>query len=183
MPTRRRRRSVVVAPLAFLALIVVAACGGAVDNTDLFKKSNGTTTTTGTPTATPTATSSPTTLPPSTPTVPPTKPDPQCGVSFAADVMQVFDQAGCASLACHGGEVNAPSMDQTSPALTYKSLINFTLSNGDPYVEIGNTDPKASSITCNLRGNCGTRMPLTGKLNSNQLSVIDGWIACGAPFN
>jgi hypothetical protein len=74
-------------------------------------------------------------------------------------------------------------MDPTSPALTYKSLVGFTMSTGEPYVAIGSTDPKASGITCNLRGSCGTRMPIGGKLSSNQLAVIDSWLACGAPFN
>lgn len=183
MIPRRRRRSIVVAPFAFLGLIVGAACGGAVDNSDLFKKSNGTTTTSGgTPTATPTATATPQPTTTSTP-IPQPKPDPQCGVSFATDVMQVFDQAGCASNACHGGGVNAPEMDQTSPSLTYKSLVGFTASNGDPYVAAGSADPMASAISCNLRGGCGPRMPIGGKLNSNQLSIIDAWLRCGAPFN
>jgi hypothetical protein len=181
MSIRRRRRSVVVAPLAFLGVIVVAACGGAVENGDLFKKSGGTTSTSGgAPTATATSTPG---NPTQTPPVPQPKPTPQCAVSFATDVMHVFDQAGCAAVGCHASDVIPPAMDPTSPSLTYKSLSTFTMSTGDLYVTAGSPDPNASGITCNLRGGCGTRMPIGGKLNSKQLSVIDSWLACGAPFN
>lgn len=171
-------------PLSFLALVVVAACGGAVDNSDLYKKSGGTTTTSGgTPTATATATANPPTAPTMLPPVPQPKPDPKCGVSFSTDVMQVFAQTGCMSTGCHKGNINDPEMDATSPALTYKSLVSFTLSNGQPYVAVGTTSPKSSSISCNLRHQCGVGMPLGDKLDSNQLDVIDQWLACGAPFN
>lgn len=179
----RRRRSAVVAPFSVLAVVVIAACGGAVDNSDLFKKGSTTTSSGGTPTATATATSTPPSLPTSSPPVPDPQPAPACQVSFATDVMQVFDQAGCADLQCHGGKLNEPAMDSTSPSLTYKSLTAFTMSTGEPYVALGTTVPKASGIFCNLRGNCGVRMPLGDKLTSKELTIIDSWLACGAPFN
>lgn len=183
MAPRRRRRSVVVAPLSVLAVVVIAACGGAVDNSDLFKKGSGTTSSGGAPTATATPTSTPPSLPTASPPEPLPEPAPTCQVSFATDVMLVVDQAGCADLQCHGGNINAPAMDSTSPSLTYKSITNYTMSTGEPYVALGTTVPKASGIFCNLRGNCGVRMPLGDKLTSKQLSVIDSWLACGAPFN
>jgi len=184
MAPRRRRRSVVVAPLSVLAVVVIAACGGAVDNSDLFKKGSGTTTSGGTPTATPTATSTPPSLPTASPPVPQPQPAPACDVSFATDVMQVFDQAGCSDASCHGASLNAPEIDPTSPALTYKTITSFTLSSGEAYVALGTTVPKASGMFCNFRGNCGVRMPLGGdKLTSKQLSIMDTWLACGAPFN
>lgn len=74
-------------------------------------------------------------------------------------------------------------MDLTSPSLTYKSLTDFKSSNGQPYVSVGSTNPKASAISCNLRHQCGVGMPLGDKLGANQLDVIDTWLACGAPFN
>ena len=104
-------------------------------------------------------------------------------MSFAADVTLVLQQAGCGGLACHNGGINQPTVDPTSPSLTYKSLTTFTMSTGDPYVAVGDPDPKASGMFCNLRGDCGVRMPLGGRLTSKQLAVIDSWLACGAPFN
>ena len=183
MAPRRRRHSVVVAPLSLLTLIVAAACGGAVDNGDLFKKNQGNTTSGGTPTATPTATSSPPSVPTVLPPVPEPKPDPQCAVSFTTDVMQVLSQTGCGNVQCHGAKLNEPAIDPTSPSLTYKAITAYTMSTGEPYVDVGNTDPGASGMFCNFRGACGPRMPIGGKLNSNQLKVMDAWLACGAPFN
>ncbi len=167
---------------ALLALLTAAACGGAVDNSDLFKKNGTTSSSGGTPTATPTATSTPPSGPTANPPPPPPAPT-TCDVSFAADVTLVLQQAGCGGLACHNGGINRPTVDPTSPSLTYKSLTTFTMSTGDPYVAVGDPDPKASGMFCNLRGDCGVRMPLGGRLTSKQLAVIDSWLACGAPFN
>ena len=180
----RRSRSAAALPLSLLGLVVVAACGGAVDNSDLYSKGGGQTASSGgAPTATATATATPPSAPTTTPQVPPPTPAAKCGVSFSTDVMQVFVHTGCTANGCHKGNFNDPPMDASSPSSTYKSLTNFTLSNGKPYVAVGNTNPKASMIFCNLRNQCGAGMPIGGKLDSTQLDVIDTWLACGAPFN
>jgi hypothetical protein len=168
------------------AVIVVAACGGAIDNGDLFQKDQGTTSGTsgGTPSPSPSPSSSPTTAPPS-PTPSPPKPATKCAVSFKADVLALFAKHDCSALECHGGPAafNEPAIDTTNPQTAYKQITTFTLSTGKTYVAVGNTEPKASGMYCNFRGNCGTQMPLVDKLASQELDIIDAWLACGSPFN
>jgi hypothetical protein len=168
------------APLLALAVVVLAACGGAIDNGDLFSKDQGTSsgapgaTTTPTATAQPTASSAPKPSPPSA----------TCGTSFKNDVMLVFQQTACSNLECHGGPLpkNPPRVDTLDAAATYKELLGFVLSDGSPYV-VQSKDPKDSSLNCNLRDNCGVGMPIGRKISSKQLAVVDAWLACGAPFN
>jgi len=96
----------------------------------------------------------------------------------------VFASNGCAGAACHGGSQprNDPPIDLANAAATYKELVGFTMSNGQPYV-VPQSPPKSSGISCNLRGACGVPMPIGSKLTSKQLQVIDDWLSCGAPLN
>src|SRR4051812_7727237 len=163
-PMQPRRRSVVgLASLGLVVVVVGAACGGAIDNTDLFNKDQGTSGSSGaTPTATATTTPTPTATggPVPAPTPQP-KPDPACVVSFSKNVMTVLVENGCTNTMCHGGGTpyNEPGISANDAALTYKNLVTFTLSTGKRYVVVGNTAPKASGIFCNLRSNCGVGMP------------------------
>jgi hypothetical protein len=95
--------------------------------------------------------------------------------------MAIFAQAGCTNAACHGGALNPPTITSDA-AVTYKAITSFTLSDGTPYVVSGGK-PKDSGLFCNVRGDCGVRMPPQRKLDSKELDVIDEWLACGAPFN
>jgi hypothetical protein len=166
-------------------VIAVAACGGAINNEELFQKDDQTASGTPTPggSASPSPTSSPTTAP--TNVTPPTpKPSTKCDVSFKNDVIGVLAAAKCSTITCHGGPApfNQPGIDTDSAPSAYKTLTSFKLS-GKAYVAVGSTDPKASAIRCNLRGDCGTSMPPGDRLPSADLDVIDAWLACGAPFN
>lgn len=167
------------------ASTMLAACGGAIDNTDLYKKDQGSTTSSSGSTPAPTATATP--LPEPGPPIPlPPKPLPKCDVSFQKDVLVVFASTGCSSEACHGGANprNEPRIALADPpAVIYKTLTNFTMSNGQTYVVPQSTSPKSSGISCNLRGACGVPMPIANKLSSKQLNVIDDWLSCGAPLN
>ena len=176
-PLRSRR------PAAVLGIaLVAAACGGAIDNGDLFQKEQGTS---SGGTTSPSPTGSAPSSPPGTPVPQPTPPNGRpCTVSFKKDVLDVLSAGGCASAQCHGGPSfrNRPNIDPAQSLFTYKNLRAYEIE-GVPYVAIGSTDPDDSSITCNLRGACGTRMPLGDKLSSTQLDVIGKWLSCGAPFN
>lgn len=162
--------------------LLAAACGGAIDNGDLFQKEQGSSGSSGS-TTTPTATATG-----NTPTAPPGKPttpkDDTCAVSFQKDVMAVLVSAGCSALQCHGGPtgLNQPQIDVKSAVLTYKNFVAFEI-DGQPYVAVGSKDPEDSAMFCNFRGDCGPRMPIGDKLSSKQLDVMDRWLACGAPFN
>lgn len=163
--------------------LAAAACGGAIDNSELFQKEQGTSS--GGSTPAPTATGTATSSPPSRPVPQPPQPNDQpCAVSFKKDVLNVLSSTGCSSVQCHGAPtfVNQPNIDPAQSALTYKNLIAYEI-DGRPYVAMGSKDPDDSSITCNLRGDCGTRMPLGDKLSGKQLDVIEEWLSCGAPFN
>ncbi|MDB4936989.1 MAG: hypothetical protein JWP87_3961 [Labilithrix sp.] len=165
--------------------IMAVACGGAIDSDDLFGKGQGTTSGTSGGTTTPAPTTSATTSPTPAPVPPTPKPTTKCDVSFKQDVLDVFANAKCSTAACHGppATLNEPGIDANSAPFTYKTITTFKLSTGQPYVVVGSTDPKASGMYCNLRGDCGARMPVGDKLSSNDLDVIDTWLACGAPFN
>jgi hypothetical protein len=166
-------------------VVALAACGGAIDNTDLYTKDQSSSGSSGRPAPTGSSTSSP--APSPTPTVlppPPAPPAPACKVSFTKDVMAVFVQTNCANAACHGGELgrSAPTINPQDPKGTYAELSAFQLSNGQTYI-VPNGVPKSSGLFCNLRGQCGVAMPIGDKLTSKQLDVVDAWLACGAPLN
>jgi hypothetical protein len=164
--------------------IVTGACGGAIDNGELFQEgsSSGASGTTPTPTSTPP--SKPTATPTPAPTSSPPKPnDKPCVVSFEKDVLQLFEDYDCTSSSCHGGNLNAPRITASNPTGTYQALKSFKLSTGKAYVAVGATDPKSSAMYCNLRGQCGVPMPIGDKLDEEELQVIDDWLACGAPLN
>jgi len=178
-----RSRSALLVSLVAPAIGLAIACGGAIDNGELFKgdegSSSGSSGTTPTPTSRPTSGPTPQPVP-----VPPPKPnDKPCVVSFEKEVMQLFENYDCSSAACHGSGLNRPQIDSDDPQLTYKTLVSFKTSGGKPYVAVGSTDPKSSGMYCNLRGDCGVRMPLGNKVDSADLKTLDTWLACGAPFN
>ena len=174
-----------------VALLAAPACGGAIDN-ELNQK-GGTSGSSGGGATTPVPTSSPTPQPTTKPPVPTPVPQPdpngKCRVRFEKDVLDVFQQANCGNANCHGGSSprNEPTIDPTMPQLTYKAMVSFTLTNGQPYVVVGNPDPTASGLHCNLTGNgaiCGVAMPLPmTPLTKAQLALVDEWLACGAPLN
>ena len=162
---------------ALLAFIVaLVACGGAVDSDNLFDKNAGASGATPAPTTTPT--NQPAQAPPGTPPTP----GAPCTVSFKKDVFKVLDDNKCSNIGCHGGLIVRPRIDLANSAATYQALTTHQIG-GKAYVAAGNADPKASGMFCNLRGDCGTAMPPGDELNSDDLKVIDGWLACGAPLN
>lgn len=164
--------------------MILAACGGAIDNGDLYKKDQGSASSSGASGSTPAPTATATTLPAPGPPSSPPKPAPKCEFSFQADVLTVFVQANCTNANCHGGPLprNLPRIDASDPASTYKEFLAFRTSNGKPYV-VMSTNPSASAMSCNLRASCGVAMPPNDKLSPKELAVIDGWLACGAPLN
>ncbi len=113
-----------------------------------------------------------------------------CGVSFTTDIYPYMKNDGpwqCTTAACHGGG-SQPAIDGTSADKCYQSLKAITVV-GLPYLPSGGAKPDgaaaSSSITCNLQGSCGSKMPKApGKdPTTDELCKIDAWLACGAPLN
>ena len=99
----------------------------------------------------------------------------------------MFESTGsgqCATGACHGG-TNAPTILDNNPATTYTNLKAYSI-NGNPLINVGNTNPADSSLECDLgitQPVCGLgQMPQApGALGANQWTSIDTWVKCGSP--
>lgn len=110
-----------------------------------------------------------------------------CEVSFSQDVLTAFGNSGCHQAPCHGGlnPQNLPRIDPGEPDAMWKEFGSFTLSNGKPYINPCSTDPAESTIACNVSatGTCGTMMPQGIGLPADVVTMIETWLACGAPNN
>lgn len=114
-----------------------------------------------------------------------------CGVSFSRDLYPYFaDAGGCALPTCHAAGKNDPPIDTSSADKLYASLRSDKCkAAGLPYLPPGDggiaSDGGGTSLLCNLRGECGRKMPEgAGKDPSNDdLCRMQAWIACGAPNN
>jgi hypothetical protein len=82
-----------------------------------------------------------------------------------------------------------PTLDLVTPKDAAKSYLWLKL---DPKWTMGDEDAYASDcakgtctgLTCNATTPCGTSMPYLGEtLLSDQMDLISGWIAAGAPNN
>lgn len=171
--------------LTFIALLLVAACGGRIETVqrsepspDAPAPSPGTADSADTEGSFDSAPSAPPDPPqPSEPPLPPL--NPSCA-SFA-QVLSDLDQLGCSASSCHGGGLNLPLIDPARPLETKRGFYAFLLSNGMRYVDFRSLDPSTSAIACNLRGTCGVPMPLGGAAPVATIDLIERWLACGAP--
>lgn len=123
-----------------------------------------------------------------------------CTVSFQQTIFAKYMNGTtgtwkCASSSCHGPSgssgvgVNAPTIDGTNARATYNALTQFNSLQGMPYINACTTDPSGSAIDCNLKGGCQPQMPTTGAGVSSasaqpaEISDLETWLQCGAPFN
>ena len=112
-----------------------------------------------------------------------------CAMSFSKDIFPYFaDAGGCSLPACHAAGKVQPPIDTTSPDKLYASLKAAEAAKL-PYLPPGDggtaSDGGGTSLICNLRGECGSKMPKgEGKDPTNDdLCKMQAWIACGAPNN
>ncbi|MCA9584646.1 MAG: hypothetical protein KC657_04745 [Myxococcales bacterium] len=103
--------------------------------------------------------------------------------SWSATIYPYFVANGawkCADPACHGGKSDPP-IDPTSAASCYASLKAINVAK-IPYL---GADGGQASLECNLQGTCGSKMPKPpGKdPTTDELCLVQAWIACGAPNN
>jgi hypothetical protein len=104
-------------------------------------------------------------------------------VSFAKNVLPALDSARCTMKFCHGTSLSpAIHLNPDDAELSYKSLTTAKVG-GNTYVKPGVNVPDASSITCNLAGKCGKKMPPLGDAPPELVKTVATWLACGAPKN
>lgn len=116
-----------------------------------------------------------------------------------ADVQQIFDGyvacadpasgCGCARASCHGPQSPAVALILAGE-LSHYNLVNVTTteatgtSDQDKMVRVKPGDPARSYLLRKLLGTPdirGSRMPVDGKLDQDQLRRVRDWIAQGAP--
>lgn len=97
-------------------------------------------------------------------------PEPVDTVSFAMDVVPIFN-AGCNSASCHGAGAVPPDL---SAANAYASLT----SNG--YIDLA--EPEMSELYLWMRGERDIPMPITGS-NPEYNGIVLAWIKQGALDN
>lgn len=129
--------------------------------------------------------------------------DPSCPIKFGEQIFKpLFDAEGkakCANAACHGDPANVQGGIVLVPGnavASRQALLDYQFDNpAGPYIKC--SPPEASKILCNLSlgpmvpnpyGKCLTTMPLVDdvgaqRLTEDELELIKGWIACGAPNN
>jgi hypothetical protein len=104
--------------------------------------------------------------------------------TFAVVQQRVFAAHGCNVSTCHGtfgsGDLNL------LPDLAYDQLVGVPATIASATTRVVPRDPDASFLVRKLRGTLapgeGSRMPLVGApLNDQELSLVEAWIAGGAP--
>jgi hypothetical protein len=126
-------------------------------------------------------------------------PDPDCEVSFTDDLMPLFgDGVGaCGASGCHASDI-AGFAFPADAAGAHAALTEYVFQGSAPYVVP--CEPSESKLLCNLRvagtaappfGSCGSPMPKASvndsvsdrPLTADELTLVEAWIACGAPEN
>jgi hypothetical protein len=109
-----------------------------------------------------------------------------CTTGFAKDVVPIFNETTCTTGSCHGGAAspNMPKDDLKAMWDTLRATQNVVTKL--PYINNCSLDPADSYIIDNLRGvkeKGGRQMPLGPALTADQVTTIEKWVKCGAPFN
>lgn len=101
--------------------------------------------------------------------------------SFAADIVPIFAQHGCASGGCHAPPGEAKLILSTSP---YSALVNVaSTQTGELRVIPGNANDSYLVKKLEGRASVGQRMPVGGQMGNTDLSNIKNWINKGAKNN
>jgi hypothetical protein len=100
----------------------------------------------------------------------PVKPDPGLQISFADDLIPIFN-ASCNLSGCHNGSGHAPDL---RPAQAYESLWSGSY--------IDTLAPENSELYLWMTGARGLTMPLEGS-NAGYNAKVLQWITQGAPNN
>jgi len=111
-------------------------------------------------------------------------------VSWANQVFPALQNDGqCgSSTACHASGGNLPTFLNANAAGTYNSFAGYTQLENRPYIKAGDTNPADSSIDCSLdTQTCYTLTPMPTSPPANwtaaDKTMIQTWVACGAPNN
>lgn len=121
-----------------------------------------------------------------------------CTVSWATDIFPKIQPGGvwkCADANCHGPAgaagtgPNSPTIDGTDSQKAYAALVAFSVDSTNPYINACSSDPSASEMPANLRGDIQQQMPTQGagvspaNATPGDIATLETWLACGAPFN
>ena len=103
--------------------------------------------------------------------------------SYASDIQEVFNRAGCATSGCHGN-AQAGGLDLRSSA-SYAQLVNVQ-SQGEDFLRVVPGDSQNSYLVIKIEGrqSFGSQMPLGGSaLDNIDQTNIRNWINQGAKQN
>jgi hypothetical protein len=106
-----------------------------------------------------------------------------CSVSYKADIEPMFVESNCASPLCHL-DTYQPRMNNADSMGTWENLRRHSSGSlKKSYINPCSTDPDASYIVDNLKGNAGQQMPPGLPRTPQTIDKVAQWAACGAPFN
>jgi hypothetical protein len=111
-----------------------------------------------------------------------------CAVSFSKDIYPLFAATGewqCSSADCHGAGKQDPALDGKTASEMYTQLQAVIVANLPYLPSAPDAGLNKISMLCNLRGECGTKMPRPpGKdPTDSELCLVSAWLSCGAPNN
>lgn len=104
--------------------------------------------------------------------------------SFATNIVEIFNRAGCTSGNCHGN--GAGGMTLGTAAVSFASLVNIASPNCAGETRVIPNDAANSYLLKKVLGTqaCGARMPLGGgALDATDIGNITNWINTGALNN
>lgn len=142
----------------WIALLLVAGCGGSGGGTEPDPVDNG-------------------------PGNPPSAPTVKENPSFSDDIQPIFDNNGCSASSCHGVSEEA-GLDLRA-GNSYGELVGVEATS-EPFQRVDPGDAENSYLVIKLEGrqSVGARMPETGSpLDSIALTNIRNWINRGAQQN
>jgi hypothetical protein len=112
-----------------------------------------------------------------------------CAVSYSTQIWANMQTTWhCSDAMCHGGTSYQPQLDSAGDA--YMNLMAYMIAS-KPYINPCSTDPDASAFLCNIQNPfCGeAQMPFpnntlgSGPMSAGDVSLVQTWVACGAPNN
>ncbi|HEY1959935.1 MAG TPA: hypothetical protein VGH28_30210 [Polyangiaceae bacterium] len=112
-----------------------------------------------------------------------------CAVSFQNDIWSKMSTTWhCSDAKCHGGTSYQPKLDTADDA--YDNMMTYMIGT-KPYINPCSIDPDASAFVCNISSPpCGAaQMPfpdntlMSGPMSGSDLTLVQTWVACGAPKN
>jgi hypothetical protein len=108
--------------------------------------------------------------------------------SWANTVFPALQNDGTcgSSTACHANGGQQPVFINGNATATYNQFTQYTQLEGKPYVKTGDTNANDSTIDCSLdTQTCFTtqKMPPVGTWTAADKTLIQQWVACGAPNN